>query len=136
MKFLLVPLHQGVNKHFLEGVEEHLERLHSQLFHIVMKHNRVLGRSLELPNVVSEEPTLAGLGLPGEEHEVTCIDILAVDIFEGEHKLLDHLVVAFVRQEWELVISSDLPWLALQLQCRGCCPLDKLRKKDSLINGW
>lgn len=52
-----------------------------------MKDNGVLLTSLELPEVVAEEPRLASLDRTSKEQYIVPIDVLTVDVLKGIHEL-------------------------------------------------
>lgn len=45
--------------------------------------------ALELEHVLAKEDRLAALSGPCDEHQVRAVDVLGVDVLEGEHKLLE-----------------------------------------------
>lgn len=52
-----------------------------------MKDNGVLLTSLELPEIVAQEPRLASLGRASKEQNIMPIDVLTVDVLKGIHEL-------------------------------------------------
>lgn len=85
-----------------------------------MKNDRVSCSCLcELIHVVPQQPTLAALGRPCEEHQVTAVDVGRVDVLKAEHVTLDVLVKSLFGQEGPCKLVRCLFFSAVRFQV-GC----------------
>lgn len=70
---------------------------------------------MEFPDVVSEQPAFSTLGGPRDEEQVSCVDVLRVDILERVHELLQIPVELVLLEEGELKITTTLLRVSLYI---------------------